>query len=229
MNNAASSVEKIKTWFVALKKREQRLILGTLFAAPLFLFIQLGYLPNHHQQAKLETQIHQLEQDNTLVQSQVLEMSLLTQKDPDAENRQRLEQLQQEIARFDDMLRHNLSGLVAPGEMAGMLKTVLKQRPGLLLVKMENQPSKAITLVPPSQSGEVPKDVLPEPVLYQHPLHLELQGAYLDVLAYLHDLQRLPQRVFWQGMQIEMGERYPQAQIQIDVYTLSLEEGWIGG
>jgi len=49
------------------------------------------------------------------------------------------------------------------------------------------------------------------------------------VLAYLQDVRQLPQRVFWHGLHIEMGEGYPQARIQVDVYTLSLEKGWISG
>ena len=157
-------------------------------------------------------------------------MSLLAQKDPDAENRKKLELLQQEIARFDQRLQENLSGLVSPTQMPGLLRSVLKQRQGLTLTKMENGRPLPISIAPPPQQGEAKDEtVRPEVILYRHPLHLELEGRYLDVLAYLQDLQKLPQRLFWDGLHIEMSETYPQALIQIDVYTLSLEKGWISG
>ncbi|EAT16651.1 type 4a pilus biogenesis protein PilO [Desulfuromonas acetoxidans] len=230
MSDAVSLLDKVKGWFAALNKREQRLIVGTLFGAPLFVFIQLIFLPGLTEQTALERQVHQLEQDNTILQSQVLEMSLLAEKDPDADNRKKLEQLQQEIARFDQRLQENLSGLVAPAQMPGLLRSMLKQRAGLTLISMENAQPQAISLAPMPQQGEAKeRTALPEVVLYRHPLHLELQGRYLDVLAYLQDVRKLPQRVFWHGLHIEMGEGYPQARIQVDVYTLSLEKGWISG
>nr|WP_320114838.1 hypothetical protein [uncultured Desulfuromonas sp.] len=230
MSDVSSVTVKVKSWFSALNKREQRLIIGTLFGAPLFLFVQLVYLPGLKEQTTLERQVRQLEQDNTVLQSQVLEMSLLAEKDPDAGNRQKLEQLQQEIARFDQRLQENLSGLVPPVQMPGLLRSMLKQRSGLTLISMENGQPQAISLAPVPQQGEAKEErALPEVVLYRHPLHLELEGRYLDVLAYLQDLRQLPQRLFWQGLQIEMSDSYPRAHIQVDVYTLSLEKGWISG
>lgn len=230
MSDATSWPDKLKSWFGALNKREKRLIVGTLFGAPLFVFVQLIFLPGLKEQTTLERQVQQLEQDNTILQSQVLEMSLLAQKDPDAENRKKLEQLQQEIARFDQRLQENLSGLVPPAQMSGLLRSMLKQRTGLTLLSMKNGQPQAISLAPTPQQGEAKEaTALPEVVLYRHPLHLELQGGYLDVLAYLQDLRQLPHRLFWHGLHIEMGDGYPQARIQLDVYTLSLEKGWISG
>ncbi len=230
MSDATSWSDKLKSWFAALNKREQRLIIGTLFGVPLFVFVQLIFLPGLKKQTALERQVQQLEQDNTVLQSQVLEMSLLAQKDPDADNRKRLEQLQQEIARFDQRLQENLSGLVPPAQMPGLLRSMLKQRTGLTLISMENGQPQAINLAPMPQKGEAKEATAPpEVVLYRHPLHLELQGGYLDMLAYLQDLRQLPHRLFWHGLHIEMGEGYPQARIQVDVYTLSLEKGWISG
>jgi len=55
MSEVASLLDKVKSWFSALNKREQRLIVGTLFGAPLFLFVQLVYLPGHSEQAGAST------------------------------------------------------------------------------------------------------------------------------------------------------------------------------
>ena len=230
MSDKVTTPGKVKLWFNGLNKREQRLIVGTVFLVPVFLFIQLIFVPGYERQQDLEKNYQQLLQDNTSLRAQVMEMFLLAEKDPDAENRQKLEQLQQEIARFDALLQSHMTGLVAPQDMPELLKTVLKKRPGLTLHMMQNGQSVAMSISVPTEQGEEQTAAeMPQVVLYRHPLHLELEGTYLDVLAYLQELRGLPQRVFWDGLQIEMEEQYPRARINVDVYTLSLEKGWISG
>ena len=56
---------------------------------------------------------------------------------------------------------------------------------------------------------------------------LRVQGSYLDCLAYLRAIERLPWHLYWARLEMQTGE-YPQNDIVIEVHTLSLDEEWIG-
>jgi MSHA biogenesis protein MshJ len=58
-------------------------------------------------------------------------------------------------------------------------------------------------------------------------VHIVVSGTYLQAVAYLRDLEKLPRKVFWDELEIVVGD-YPQAEISLTVYTLSHRKGWIG-
>lgn len=63
--------------------------------------------------------------------------------------------------------------------------------------------------------------------LYRHPVQIELEGRYADMVQYLERLEASPWRLMWQGLEIETRD-YPSARMRLTVYTLSLQEDWIG-
>jgi MSHA biogenesis protein MshJ len=66
------------------------------------------------------------------------------------------------------------------------------------------------------------------PALYRHRLRMEFSGDYLTMLKYLRQLEDLPRAMVWEKVEIESDD-YPDATVRLQVYTLSLTEGWIGG
>ena len=48
------------------------------------------------------------------------------------------------------------------------------------------------------------------------------------MLAYLRQLEQLPRSMVWEDVAIET-VRYPETIVRLQVHTLSLTEGWIGG
>ncbi|MFZ5466921.1 MAG: hypothetical protein ACOZAI_06625 [Pseudomonadota bacterium] len=63
--------------------------------------------------------------------------------------------------------------------------------------------------------------------LYRHPVQIELEGRYVDMVRYLERLEASPWRLMWQELDIETRD-YPSARMRLTVYTLSLQEDWIG-
>lgn len=63
--------------------------------------------------------------------------------------------------------------------------------------------------------------------LYRHPVQIELEGRYADMVRYLERLEASPWRLMWQGLDIETRD-YPTTRMRLTVYTLSLQEDWIG-
>lgn len=71
-----------------------------------------------------------------------------------------------------------------------------------------------------------PGQAKPRELLYRHGVEMVLQGSYLDMLAYMEALERLPQQLFWGRAELQAGS-YPEAKLTLTLYTLSLDDKWM--
>jgi MSHA biogenesis protein MshJ len=150
---------------------------------------------------------------------------------------ERLGALRARMAESDAAVSVYTTDLVDPAQMRTVLEDLLRRQANLRLVSAENLPVRPLfdepakdaeQSAPPAadqgQDGAVPPA---ETKLYRHTLVLRLQGSYLDCLAYLQSIERLPWHLYWTRLELDAGE-YPRNDIVLEVQTLSLEPGWIG-
>lgn len=62
--------------------------------------------------------------------------------------------------------------------------------------------------------------------IYQHGIEIRLAGSYGDLLKYVEDIERSPQRVMWNSLGLTV-EKYPRNILVLRVYTLSLDRKWL--
>jgi len=65
-----------------------------------------------------------------------------------------------------------------------------------------------------------------EGAIYKHGVELTVKGPYLDLLAYLREIENLPVQMYWSRMDLTAGE-YPDSTLKLVVFTLSLDPAWI--
>ena len=53
-----------------------------------------------------------------------------------------------------------------------------------------------------------------------------MRGRYLDLLGYLGELEDLPAQMFWGGAKLNV-VHYPEAELTLTLYTLSLDKTWL--
>jgi MSHA biogenesis protein MshJ len=143
---------------------------------------------------------------------------------------EQLRALRERVAAGDEEMRVFTTDLVDPGEMRLVLEELLRRQSGLRLVSATNLPARP--LVEPEDEPPVvaavstasPSDA---PRLYRHTLVLTLRGSYLDCLAYLQTVERLPWHIYWGRLEFKADD-YPQNDIVLELRTLSLDEEWIG-
>lgn len=145
-----------------------------------------------------------------------------SRQDPDRENLVRLKVLDEESKALQQQLEALIVNLVDPHDMPALLKELLTREKKLHLLSLENLPPQKLTL---GASGD---EASAAPVLFLHPLRLEFKGDYLTLLKYLRQLESLPKSLVLDEVDIET-MKYPEARVRLQVYTLSLTEGWIGG
>lgn len=143
--------------------------------------------------------------------------------DPNAALEQTLSELGARIESVNRALGTNAGRVIPPQEMAGVLEEVLRRQGSLELVSVRSLPRVALFEQNPEEDAATD---LPGAV-YRHGLEMEVEGRYLDVLAYLKALESLPWQFFWDTVALE-STKYPSNRVRIRVYSLNLEEGWLG-
>ena len=62
---------------------------------------------------------------------------------------------------------------------------------------------------------------------YKHGLRIEFEGDYMTTLDYIRGLESLELRFLWDSLEFQV-EEYPRSRVSITVFTLSLDQDWIG-
>jgi MSHA biogenesis protein MshJ len=126
------------------------------------------------------------------------------------------------------------AGLLPPEKMRAVLQELLRAQPKLRLLSLQSftEPLQ-LAQTAPQPSGALAKSAALEPkapvTLYRHGLKISLQGGYFDLLAYLQAIQASGWRLHWDSLDYQVGSEGPaQAKINLVLYTLSREAGWIG-
>ena len=58
--------------------------------------------------------------------------------------------------------------------------------------------------------------------LYRHGLEMTLRGSYFDLMQYLSDLEKMPARLLWGGVELQV-DKYPEVRLSVQVHTLSTQ------
>ncbi len=130
----------------------------------------------------------------------------------------------------DKEVRVFTTDLVDPKEMRIVLEELLRRQSGLKLVSATNLAAKALVdgnAEPSAAKDDGAKTRPKEPQLYRHTLVLTLEGSYLDCLAYLQAVEKLPWHLYWSRIEFKE-DGYPRNAIMLELRTLSLDKEWIG-
>jgi MSHA biogenesis protein MshJ len=134
-----------------------------------------------------------------------------------------LRSLREAVTAREAELRVFTSDLVDPAQMRLVVEDLINRQSGLELVRTHNVPAAALLEV--SEAGN--DGASDEPNLYLHGLVIELEGSYLELLAYLESIEQLPWRIFFGRLDLETLE-HPRLKISLELNTLSLEREWLG-
>lgn len=216
--------------FEARNLRERILIGVTLFAFTLaFWFTTVGGVVID-KKVEVVRNIERLTKD---MQQQTAEQIRLREEDK-APARQALQQKQDQlkavIVAQQDELDFLLDRFVAPEQIPDLLEDVLDGFENLKLVRLASQPAEPLLLQAADDVAQDREVGLPAPTqvtIYRHPVEIEFVGGYLDVMAYLSALEAAQWQFSWRRFEYVV-DQYPNAQVLIELETLSREKEWLG-
>lgn len=209
----------------AMTLRERGLIFAML-AAVLLSLISLALIdPLMAIQKQLAGKMAQEQTQMAAVQSALEAMIHARSLDPDALNRERLQQLKRQLAEMDKSLEGMQNGLVAHDKMAALLEDILRRNGQLQLVNLKTLPAASIVDIGTDNTTQ-PAASKQQALVYKHGVELTVQGNYNGLLNYLAELEKLPWQMFWSKAKLDAHE-YPKVKLSLTLYTLSLDKAWL--
>jgi MSHA biogenesis protein MshJ len=128
------------------------------------------------------------------------------------------------IAAADAQLLDAQLGMIPPRQMVSVLTDVLGHQKDLTLVLLRNLAVEPLLpVLVKTQAGAPPS---PEMGPYLHPVELVVRGNYLNVLAYLQELESRPWGFQWRRFEFTTTADGPQYRIEFT--TLSMQSNWLG-
>ena len=176
----------------------------------------------------LSAQVAQQDDETKAIQIQIQGLVRPGVQDPDVINREKLKSLRDQLAQIDKQLELRQKQFVAPQAMAAMLGRVVEKNRKLQLLSLRNLPGASLSEpgAAVAAAGAAPGRPAGARELYRHTVELTVRGSYFDLLEYLAALERMPEQVFWDGIELNVAE-YPQSVLKLTVYTLSPQKSWL--
>jgi MSHA biogenesis protein MshJ len=200
----------------ALTLRE-RVLIFIAVALVLIAFVYLGFLaPLLEKDKRLAREVARRQSELATLQTQLQAMARTSDVRPDEANRAKLEDLKRQLVQLDGQIGEAASRFTSPRHMRDVLQEMLARNPRLQLVDLKTLP---VDLFGNSDARG------PRPI-YRHALELTISGAYLDLYAYLRQLEGLPTRLYWRKADLAAGD-YPKVVLKLTVYTLSFDRSWM--
>ncbi len=212
-----------------LSLRERAMVGVAALALSGFLVFSLALGPKLDAQETLARQLAQQEQDAAALRTQLQEISDQA-RNPDAALAARLADVRRQVGQIDDKFRAIEHKLVPPDKVAAVLQAMLERRHGLRLVTLRTLPPTGLIeadAVAASPKAKVSADEAPAAGagIYKHAVEITVQGSYRELLAYLAELERAPQQLFWSRASLRAD--YPSSTLTLVVFTLSTERTWL--
>lgn len=219
----------------ALSLRERAIVfIGIVFV--LFTVWDLFFIsPLEVEHKQIIAQFSEKNAERLILVNRFQELMKTNKDDPNANNLAQLKTLRSKLIDIQAELETSTGDLVSPNEMPKILETVLHKIGGLTL---QNLKSLGVTPIVAKEETEPEVDSVIEDGdekltaenidnAYKHGLRIEITGDYLTTLSYLKSLEALNWSFYWDNFKLTVGD-YPDANVAIEIFTLSLNKEWIG-
>jgi MSHA biogenesis protein MshJ len=207
--------QQLSDRFDLLTRREQILILLSGWVALLFVGFVVVIEPTMKDVTSIKRQLVSAANELVSSDNQIAAINRKLNSDPNNDVDKKIERLEQQTDGLNEQLTDRVASLVTPIQMSGLMEEVLRRTTRLKLVLLESQAP--IQLINGDDEG-----------YFIHPVQLTLRGRYFDVVNYLEQLEALPVKYYWRSFSYQV-DKYPWADITLNVYTLGESKDFIGG
>ena len=219
--------------------RERALVLLSAVAVVYMLWDVVIYSPVAEAKASVDKSLQETEQEIAALKQEEKVLLLTLGSDPDRELKMQRDDLRARVRQLDIELSELSAGLVPVDELANILQKVLEQTGVLRLQNLRTLPIEELRIAAApttdqnsgqlagslgDQSGDQDNVVAG---VYKHTVELRVSGSYFQLLQYLHQLETMNWRFYWDELRFRR-DSYPNGEIALRVYTLSTDEGLFG-
>jgi len=222
----------IASKWAALNARERWMVFFAGLAVVYAVLNALLLTPVQGQQQRIQTEITQ---SATQLADMKLQMATLAQHpvmNVDDMNTQKIAEFKAKILAQQSEMNALQDTLVNPTQMPSLLKALIAHHASLRLVEMKTMPPEnflTFDSVESKDQGQAAQGQTASPsapLIYRHAITFTLAGNYMDLMQYAQALQDLSSKVLWDKA-VLAAKTYPENELTITVYTLSLDATWL--
>ncbi len=217
----------------ALSRREQALVALAAVALVYYIGNAIWVVPINARTATFARQASQQEKELAALQEQLQILQAQVANDPNVPLRQQISEVKHRLENTEERLTGYKKSLVPADKTVDLLDSILKQSKGVRLVGLKTLPVESLL----AEQGAAAEKVTGESAaplaistgdinVYRHGFEMRLQGNYLDLLAYLMELEKQPQQVLWHRASLTVPEP-AKAVLTLVFFTLSTDKVWI--
>jgi len=210
--------------------RERVMIFAAAVVILVLLMNSLLIEPQLARQKQLARDIAQRQQSIQALQQQLAKLASERRANPDEADRARLADARKRVAEVEAKLVEEQHKFAPPEQIGSLLEEMLSRNRRLKLVDMRTLPVAPLEAAADKPAAGKPTPAKPpaekQGQVYRHGVELTVTGTYLDLLAYLKALEKLPSQMYWGKLDLSVAA-HPQVTLKLSVYTLSLDPAWM--
>jgi MSHA biogenesis protein MshJ len=218
--------------WATLNSRERWMV---FFAGLAVIYAVLNALllsPVQGQQQQIQTEMTQSATQLADMKQQMVELAQHPVLNVDDTNAQKIAEFKAKIQTQQTEMTALQDTLVNPAQMPALLKELIEHHASLRLIDMKTMPPENfLSRAPAEQVSADPTTVAQNstfnaPLIYRHAITFTLAGNYMELMHYAQALQDLSSQVLWDKA-VLAAKAYPENELTITVYTLSLDATWL--
>ncbi|MDO3388182.1 hypothetical protein QWI17_20215 [Gilvimarinus sp. SDUM040013] len=215
------NISELNEKFNALSLRERVIV---LFAALLLVYgvwYFVWFYAAENRRDALAIDAASLETRAASLQTEIQTFQALATNQVYQNKRDEIARAEARLAELDTELAQLSQGLVEPGQLAKVIRDLLREASRVELMELTTEPARLIPISSSNEQDEVTSGV------YRHTLQITLTGGYFEILDLVARLENLEWAFYWESLDYEV-EAYPKATVTIRLFTLSAQEGRMG-
>lgn len=211
--------------------RERALIFLTALAVIFVLWNFLIQAKFDRERAALNSQQTQIATEQKSQESQIAILTQTMASDPAIAKKNEISRLTTNIEEIELQLSGLSQGLISAEQLPKVLEEVLLRTSSVKLLQVRTLPATELQLAAstPAGGGEQGGAVNNEggTGVYKHGVLIRVAGSYSQLIQLMKEIENLEWKFYWESLDYTV-EQYPNATIDIRVFTLSSEEGLLG-
>ncbi|WP_036303052.1 MSHA biogenesis protein MshJ [Methylotenera sp. L2L1] len=218
--------------FDALNNRERLMVFGALALVTYTAINMLLITPLDISKQRF---LSEISTDQSVLLDLQQQVNLLKNKqpiDPNAQNKQQISVLQAELLSLNTAQNQLDITLISPDKMPELLRDLLAKNGKLKLISLNTLPiqnllEQHLNATNDSATQPTPNQIAEQdnPV-FKHGVEITIEGRYLDLLEYVSTIEKMRWHVLWNKAELTT-KTYPNNQLKLTVYTLSLDKAWL--
>lgn len=207
--------------------RERVLIFLTLLALIFLVWNFLVQAKFDRERNTLQIEATKIASEQKTLETQMSALTMSMASDPAIAKTNEIRTLNTRISEVEARLSGLSQGLISAEQLPKVLEDVLHRTASVKLLQVRTLAATELQLVTTPDTKNEGKPTAGGTGVYKHGVLIRVVGSYTQLIQLMTEIEALQWKFYWESLDYTV-KQYPNAEIDIRVFTLSSEEGLLG-